>query len=208
MFILEAENGELFGRVQERNLNRQYELLEDCIRIGVEKGPSSFDKYLLWVLNHTAVANISQFGGRFRKGPVYVGDHIPPHFNDVNDWIDRFITTVQENWYDWSATALAAYGLWRLNWVHPFIEGNGRPARATSYFLLCVRAGGLLPGKRIVPERIRESRAEYEAALVAADRTWDDGHLDFGRMEEYIAGLLQAQLEEADMGDTPRVGMD
>lgn len=208
MFILEAENGELFGRVQERNLNRQYELLEDCIRISVEKGSSSFDKYLLWVLNHTAVANISQLGGRFRKGPVYVGDHIPPRFNDVNDWIDRFITTVQENWHDWGATALAAYGLWRLNWIHPFIEGNGRTARATSYFLLCVRTGGLLSGKRIVPERIRESRAEYEAALVAADRAWDDGHLDFGRMEEYIAGLPQAQLEEADMGDTPRAGKD
>ena len=66
MFILEEENPELYDRVQEQNLNRQYELLTNCIEIGLMKGPVSFDKYLLWALNHVAVANISQFGGRFR----------------------------------------------------------------------------------------------------------------------------------------------
>ena len=197
MFILEEEDSELYDRVQEQNLNRQYELLTNCIEIGLMKGPVSFDKYLLWALNHVAVANISQFGGRFRKEPIYVGNHKPPHFNDVSDWMDRFISTIQENWYIWTETELAAYGLWRLNWIHSFIEGNGRTARAACYFLLCVRSGYLLPGTNIVPERIRESRSSYEAALTAADRAWDSGHLDFREMEEYLAGLLQGQLEEA-----------
>jgi hypothetical protein len=89
MFILEEENPDLYDRVQEQNLNRQYELLTNCIEIGLMKGPGSFDKYLLWALNHVAVANISQFGGRFRREPIYVGDHKPPHFNDVDDWMDR-----------------------------------------------------------------------------------------------------------------------
>jgi Fic family protein len=110
--------------------------------------------------------------------------------------MDRFISTVQENWYIWSETELAAYGLWRLNWIHPFIEGNGRTARATCYYLLCVRSKALLPGRKIVPERIREDRPSYEAALVAADRAWDAGHLDFSEMEDYLARLLQAQLED------------
>jgi Fic family protein len=110
--------------------------------------------------------------------------------------MDRFISTVQENWYIWTPTELAAYGLWRLNWIHPFVEGNGRTARAVCYYLLCVRSGSLLPGRKIVPERIREDRDGYETALVAADRAWDDGHLDFTTMEEYLAGLLQAQLED------------
>ncbi len=195
MFILEQENQELFDRIQEQNLNRQYELLTNCIESGLMKGPVSFDKYLLWALNHVAVANISQFGGRFRKEPIYVGDHKPPHFNDVDEWMDRFVSTVQENWHIWSSTELAAYGLWRLNWIHPFIEGNGRTARAACYFLLSVRSGALLPGRKIVPERIRDTRSRYEAALVAADRAWDAGHLDFSEMEEYLADLLQAQLE-------------
>ena len=197
MFILEQENPELFDRIQEQNLNRQYELLTNCIEIGLMKGPVPFDKYLLWALNHVAVANISQFGGRFRREPIYVGNHKPPHFNEVSDWMDRFISTIQENWCIWTETELAAYGLWRLNWIHPFIEGHGRTARATCYFLLCVRAGCLLPGIKIVPERIRESRRSYEAALTAADRAWDAGHLDFAKMEKYLAQLLQKQLEEA-----------
>lgn len=47
MFVLEHENKELFGRIQEQNLNRQYDLLLNCIEIGLAKGPASFDKYLL-----------------------------------------------------------------------------------------------------------------------------------------------------------------
>jgi Fic family protein len=108
--------------------------------------------------------------------------------------MDRFICTVQENWYIWTPTELAAYGLWRLNWIHPFVEGNGRTARAACYYLLCVRTGKLLHGRKILPERIKEDRPGYEAALMAADIAWDNGHLDFTRMEDYLAALVQAQL--------------
>jgi len=59
--------------------------------------------------------------------------------------------------------------LWRLNWIHPFIEGNGRTARAACYYLLCVKHGAILPGRKIVPERIRENREPYYAALKSAD---------------------------------------
>ncbi len=186
--------------MQEQNLLRQYSLLTNCIEVGLKKGPATFDKYLLWSLNHVAVANISQMGGRFRKEPIYVGDHRPPHFNDVDDQMDRFLTTVHENWYTWTATELGAYGLWRLNWIHPFVEGNGRTARAVCYYLLCVRFGTLLEGRKIVPERIREDRAGYEAALRAADAAWDNGDLDFTQMEEYLAALVQAQVRDDGLG--------
>lgn len=196
MLVLEEENQELYDRVQEQNLVRQYDLLTNCIEIGLKQGPVAFDKSFLWALNHVAVANISAFGGRFRQEPIYVGDHKPPHFREVGDWMDRFISTVHENWYIWTPTELAAYGLWRLNWIHPFIEGNGRTARATCYYLLCVRNGSLLPGRKIVPERIRENREGYERALKAADEAWEDGHLDFSVVEEYLAGLVEAQLDD------------
>ena len=197
MLVLKGNDPDLYERVQEKNLIRQYDLLINCIEIGLKQGPTAFDKYMLWAFNHVAVANISQFGGRFREEPIYVGNHIPPHFKEVPDLMDRFISTVHENWFLWSPTQLAAYGLWRLNWIHPFIEGNGRTARATCYYLMCVRAGQLLPGTKIVPERIREDRAPYVAALRAADRIWKQGNLDFSDMEAYLAGLLQSQLQDA-----------
>jgi hypothetical protein len=73
VFVLEQEDPELFDRVQEQNLNRQYELLTNCIEIGLKKGPTAFDKYMLWALNHVAVANISQFGGALEKNPFMLG---------------------------------------------------------------------------------------------------------------------------------------
>jgi Fic family protein len=122
----------------------------------------------------------------------------PPHFRDVPALMDQFISTVHENWYNWTYTELAAYGLWRLNWIHPFIEGNGRTARAACYYLLCARSGGLIGGRKIVPERIRENRQPYYAALQAADRAWEQGNLDFSDMEDYLAGLVREQLQDDD----------
>jgi Fic family protein len=93
---------------------------------------------------------------------------------------------------------MAAYGLWRLNWIHPFIEGNGRTARATCYYLLCAKSGSLLPGRKIVPERIRENRKGYVDGLRGADRAWHEGNLDFSELEAYLADMLEAQLKDAD----------
>lgn len=198
MIVSEGSDPLLFDWVQEQNLIRQYDFLTNCIEIGLIQGHTALDKYTLWALNHIAVANISQFGGRFREEPIYVGNHIPPHFREVPELMDRFVSTIHENWFNWTATELAAYGLWRLNWIHPFIEGNGRTARATCYYLLCVRSGALLRGKRIVPERIRDDRQGYVAGLIAADRAWDAGNLDFSELEAYLARLLEAQLRDVD----------
>jgi Fic family protein len=119
--------------------------------------------------------------------------------------MDRFISFIHENWYLSSATALAAYVLWRLNWIHPFIEGNGRTARAACYYILCARSGVLFGGKTIVPERIRENRGPYISALRASDAAWEAGHLKVAEMDGYLAQLLQAQLAEPrdDDGQTP-----
>ena len=170
MSVREKDNPELYTRIQEQNLLRQYDLLSNCIEIGLEKGIEAFDKYTLWAVNYAAVANIAQFGGRYREDPILVGKHIPPHFNNVPNLMDRFFSLIHENWTIVDhPTLLAGYALWRLNWIHPFVEGNGRTARAACYYLICLKHGRLLPGRKIVPERIRENRAPYYAALTAAD---------------------------------------
>jgi Fic family protein len=197
MLVLEREDPDLFTRLQEKNLARQYDLLTNFVEIGLTHGPTALDKYALWALNHAAVAGISQFGGRFREEPIFVGNHIPPHFKEVPHLMDQFISFIHENWYGLSSTQLAAYGLWRLLWIHPFIEGNGRTARSTCYFLMCVKEGRVLPGTKIVPERIRENRQPYYHALRTADVGWEAGQYDLNEMEGYLAGLLADQLREA-----------
>jgi Fic family protein len=197
MSVREADDPQLFARIQEQNLLRQYDLLTNCVDIALRKGIEAFDKYMLWSLNAAAVANIAQFGGRFREQPIYVGNHIPPHFKEVPNLIDQFISVVHEIWtIETHPTVLPAYALWRLNWIHPFVEGNGRTARAACYLLICLRQGALLPGKRIVPERIRDNREPYYAALQAADRHWQNGQFNVDDLAQYLGVLLADQLRE------------
>jgi Fic family protein len=199
MYVRKGEKDDpaLYARIQEHNLLRQYDLLTNCIEIGLKKGIESFEKYTLWVLNYAAVSNISQWGGRYREEPIYVGKHHPPHFHKVPDLMDRFFSVIHENWEVRDhPTMIPAYALWRLNWIHPFVEGNGRTARAACYYLLCLKHGQLLPGKKTVPERIRENREPYYAALQAADRAWEEGHFDVSVMAEYLSDLLKQQLSQ------------
>ncbi|HEY6338545.1 MAG TPA: Fic family protein [Candidatus Sulfotelmatobacter sp.] len=171
----------------------------------MQKGIEAFDKYTLWSLNSAAVSNIAQFGGRYREEPIYVGSHIPPHFKDVPNEMDRFFSVIHENWTIMThPTLLPAYALWRLNWIHPFVEGNGRTARAACYYLICLRHGQLLPGERIMPERIREDRTPYYAALRAADQAWAQGHFNVSELATYLGELLKAQLTPTDLATSMR----
>ncbi|MGA9070297.1 MAG: Fic family protein [Terracidiphilus sp.] len=199
MSVRKSDNPELYAKVEEQNLLRQYDLLLNCIEIGLTKGIEAFDKYTLWSLNAAVTANIAQFGGRYREEPIYVGNHQPPHFKDVANEMDRFFSLIHENWdIQDDPTILPAYALWRLNWIHPFVEGNGRTARAACYYLICMRQGRLLPGKKIVPERIRENREPYYEALREADRHWNNGHFNVSQLADYLAELLTGQLTEID----------
>ena len=89
---------------------------------------------------------------------------------------------------------LAAFLLWKLNYIHPFINGNGRTARAACYFILCVHAGGWISGEPILPELIKMNRDEYVAALKYADKTLMDGSLDLKPMHEFISKMLALQM--------------
>ena len=136
-------------------------------------------------------------GGRFREGPIRVGSHVPPHFHDVPRLMDAFFSLIHENWTILDhPTALAAFALWNLNWIHPFIEGNGRTARAACYYLICMKQGKILGGKKTVPERIRENRAPYIAGLQAADRAYEKGQYDITELAKYLEELLKGQLSE------------
>lgn len=98
MSIRKKDDAVFYEKIEQQNLLRQYDLLANCIEIGIKKGIESFDKYTLWVLNYTAVANIAQLGGRYRESPIYVGNHIPPHYKEVPNLMDQMFTMIHENW--------------------------------------------------------------------------------------------------------------
>ena len=80
-----------------------------------------------------------------------------------------------------------------MNWIHPFVDGNGRTARAISYVILCVRLGYRLPGTQTIPEQIAKHKAPYYS-LKAADVCETEGKLDLSEMEALLESLLAAQL--------------
>ena len=113
--------------------------------------------------------------------------------------IHRLHELANDRWWSWNRNARSvfrrlAYALWRLNWIHPFGDGNGRTARAICDAILCVGFGRELPGTLTIHEQISNNRYPYWDALKAADRAWKDGALDVSEMETLIAVLLERQL--------------
>lgn len=115
--------------------------------------------------------------------------------------MDDFVNDVNRNWEAVDPVVMCAYVLWKLNHIHPFINGNGRTARAACYFVLCLRSGAWLPGTTILPELIRQNRDEYIKALKSADAALAGGNVDISELHQFITRLLNIQL--ADKPDPP-----
>ena len=108
--------------------------------------------------------------------------------------VEELCDYINGHWEDSSAIHLAAYAMWRLNWIHPFADGNGRTSRILSFVVLSTRVGAVLPGTPTFPELIVDHRHLYENALDAADDAWKVGRIDVSKMESLLQSLLAKQL--------------
>ena len=142
-----------------------------------------------------AINQIYRCAGHFRDGEVRLQrvDHRPPPHTEVPDLVEALCGYVRDNWAK-TPIHLAAYAVWRTNWIHPFFGGNGRTARAISYLILCARLEFVLPGSPTIPDLVVKSRGPYMLALQAADRAWAQGQLDLSAMEDLMSSLLADQL--------------
>ncbi|MFN0315715.1 MAG: Fic family protein [Burkholderiales bacterium] len=148
-------------------------------------------------LNFQAITCLHTNPGEYRPCPVTVGDYVPPDHYRVHALMDDFINVVNRIWDSTDPVVLAAWVLWRMNLIHPFINGNGRTARASSYFVLCVKSGGWLPGKTILPELIVRERVSYVEALKHADNSMKTGPEDVSKLHALMSRLLEEQLSTA-----------
>ncbi len=146
-------------------------------------------------LHRKALEGISSFAGVWRPAAIEIGgsSHNPPGSHLVAELIEQMCDYVNENWSK-PPVHLAAYVLWRMNWIHPFVDGNGRTARALSYLVLCVRLGCRLPGTNTIPDQIASDKNPYYQALEAADKAFSKGEIDVSRAEILLGDLLANQL--------------
>ncbi|MCU1350191.1 MAG: Fic family protein [Acidobacteria bacterium] len=150
-------------------------------------------------LNRLAVESLVEGPGAWRQVPIEIttSKHTPPDHLDVPREIDEMCEYVQAYWSDRTPIHLSAYVMWRLNWIHPFVDGNGRTSRIMSYLVLCAKLGYRLPGTKTIPERIAEDKKPYYAALEQADGSWKDGgRVDVSEMEKLLQAHLEAQLTD------------
>lgn len=147
-------------------------------------------------LQRIALEGLSSYAGNFRPAGIEIGGskHKPPGAHMVPEEVEHMCDYINDNWEKSSPVHLAAYALWKLNWIHPFTDGNGRTARAISYLLLCLRLGYRLPGTKTIPEQIAKNKGPYYKALEAADKTWGAGKIDLSGLEDLLSALLANQL--------------
>lgn len=147
-------------------------------------------------LHRYALDGLSAFAGNYRPAGVEIhgSKHSPVGAHVVPELIEALCDYVNDNWQTSTAIHLAAYVLWRLNWIHPFDDGNGRTARMVSYVVLCIRLGYRLPGTRTIPEQIAADKRPYYEALEAADRAEINGVTDVDQLEVLLGDLLAKQL--------------
>jgi len=148
-------------------------------------------------LNRIATEGTNEYPGVFRPHSVIIvgSSHQSPEVKSVPSLVEEMCDYVNENWGT-SPIHLAAYLLWRMNWVHPFSDGNGRTARALSYAVLCIRLGYRLPGARTIPEQISADKSPYYKALESADEAWSEERVDVGDLEDMLGAMLAVQLVE------------
>lgn len=179
------------------NVNRHYDFLRSIVAASIQMERPFLSQHIIKALNFHAITCLHSNAGEYRPWFVEVGDFRPPEHYRVQPLMDDFVNYVNRWWDRADPFVLSSFVLWRLNYIHPFINGNGRTARAASYFVLCVKAGRWLEGDPILPVMLsREYRNEYVQALKAVDKSASENALDLTALQLLLTKLVNKQLGE------------
>lgn len=186
------------AQAEARNALRQFDLVLKLIDdfVLTPERPFRLRPSTILQIHHKALEGLSAYAGNFRPAKIEISGslHQPPEAHLVPEKIEDLCDFVNTHWDAQTPVFLSSYVMWRLNWIHPFSDGNGRTSRALSYLVLCVKLGYRLPGTKTIPEQIARNKGPYYSALEAADRSDRDGKLNLSCLEELISQYLAAQL--------------
>ena len=127
----------------------------------------------------------------FRRTQVYVGDHIPPAADYIDQLMQRFLLWLNSNEaMTMHPVRLAALAHYKLVYIHPFVDGNGRTSRLLMNLILMQHG--------FPPVIIRkQDRLQYYQLLVTAN----DG--DVRPFVRFIAKCTERTLDAYLQSSTP-----
>lgn len=180
------------------NLARQFDLLRSIVSVSSVIGDFRITISMVKALHAAATTFLVDHPGQYRDEAVRIigSEHSPPDHGKIEFLMTDMIRVINEGWTRTPAPALAAYALWRLSWVHPFVDGNGRCARALAYLILCRKYGRWLPGERTIIMLIKQNPERYRQCLADADSAQEEGRVNLTPLATLIAELLALQLED------------
>ncbi|MCV9939567.1 Fic family protein [Boseaceae bacterium BT-24-1] len=205
----ELINGPDAHHIEILNYTNQVNVIEGLFRLlsgkfGIEATgcPACPTVAALKALHHTGTLFLLEKPGEFRESEVHIGKadgtvvYNPPTWSEVPKHMAEFEAELTAMWPQADVVTVAAFTLWKINWIHPFKNGNGRAARAFAYSCMCLKLGFMLPGQMTVIDLIMTNKPDFEAALGAADKTFaETGEVDLGPMKAFVERLLVEQFQ-------------
>jgi len=128
------------ARLEAENALRQ----TDAADFELHKWLSSPDRRLrvsdILRLHRVLMTGLTEYAGNFRPAHVKIegSSHVPPLAEDVPALVEDMCDYLSSQWASATSLHLAAYVLWRLNWIHPFVDGNKRTAFQVMFVFLKV----------------------------------------------------------------------
>jgi prophage maintenance system killer protein len=192
--LLRGENHPVYRALEVENGNRQYDFMRSLIEVAIATSRAFLSQHIIKMFNFHAIACLHTNAGEYRPCQVTVGAHTPPNYWQVAALMEDFTNEVNKHWDTTDLVYLAAFVYWKINYIHPFINGNGRTARVTAFYVLCLKLGGLMQGDPALPALLKRDKDECCAALQAAHVSFNSGALDISHLHTIFTRLISEQV--------------
>ena len=205
----EISDRNLAGRIEPLNLVGLKSVLLAFIvfalgRAEAKKAPPTVpNERVLRQFHQAATVFLLKRPGEYRRSKVSVGREgvavfEPPHWNAVPRLMQEFFAELAVLWTAGDPLDVAAFALWRVTWIHPFPDGNGRTAFAFAYACLCLKLGALLPLADTILDQMLADPAQCNGPLHIADESIKaGGQPDLSQLKRYYDQLLLKQIQSA-----------
>lgn len=188
---------------QSANLARLFDRIIAELTQAVAGHGRCYDTALLCEFHALAMHDVIATAGRLREREVEIrgSRHQPPPAAAVAALLDQLFVDLESIP---SAIEGAAFVMWRLNWIHPFDDGNGRIARSFAMLVLFARLRRMPQSYVDRPhffDLLARYRLDYFDALEAADRGWAAGVVNVRDMAALLFRVVQESLDLSQPGE-------